>query len=126
MSSNVKDSSILKNLQSQLSRLEGEFESLKMQQNDIAVNIQHKKKHIEEVKNKIKQLQSNKKKALVVSEHAILRYLERVENIDINSIIEKISTDKLKEMADVLGNGTFPVNGFSAKVIDNVVVTVII
>jgi hypothetical protein len=122
-SRNIKDGSILKGLQTQLNKAEGEFESLKLQQNDLIGTIQHKKRQIEEMKNKITILQTTKK--IVVSEHAIFRYLERVEKMDINTIIEKIVPEHIREMVEYLGSGSYPVDGkFSIKVKNNVVTTI--
>jgi hypothetical protein len=124
---NIKETNILKGLQTQLERASGEFEALKLQQNEIIAHIQYKKKQVDDLKNKIKQFESTKNKPLIVSEHAILRYLERVEGLDINSVIEKIATPDIKKMAEVLGNGTFPSgNNFSVKVNNNIAITVLV
>lgn len=123
---NVREVSTLKSLQTQLQKLEGEYGSLQLQQNQLNNSIQFKKKQIKETENKIKELKNQTKKELIVSEHALIRYFERVEGININEIIQKISTDKLKTMVNTLGNGTFPIDGnFSVKVHNNVIITVI-
>ncbi len=123
---NVKENSLLKSLQTQLQKLEGEYHSLQMQQNHLNDNINLKKNQIKETQNNIKILQDKTPKDLIVTEHALLRYIERVEGVNLNDIIQKISTEKLKTMVNTLGNGTFPIDGtFSVKVRNNVIITVL-
>lgn len=91
---------------------------------------------------------------IVVSDHAIIRYLERVKgvdvelikeaegittacdyevicclkhahNIDINSIKKEILTDKLKEMISIIGDAKYPIgHGLRAIVRENTIVTI--
>lgn len=119
----IKKSNLLKSIHSQIQKAESDYEGLIIQKNQIIATINHKKNQIQELKNQLKSFE--KPKNITVSEHAILRYLERVDGINLEQIISKISTDKLKEMVNVLGSGTFPVDGkFSVKVKNNVVVSV--
>jgi hypothetical protein len=65
------------------------------------------------------------KKEIQVSEHAILRYLERVKGMDITELQKEILTESVLKMIDVLGgNGTYPADGFSVVIRDNTVVTI--
>lgn len=61
-----------------------------------------------------------------VSEHAFLRYFQRVEGYDLNEIRNKIlPTDTLK-IIDVLGkSGIYPVENFKVVLKDNTVVTIL-
>lgn len=72
-----------------------------------------------------KRIQNLKSKELTVTEHAILRYIERVEAIPPGEVASRILTDKLKELVATLGDGKFPLDGFWVRVKDNVVVTVV-
>jgi chromosome segregation ATPase len=63
--------------------------------------------------------------AVVVSEHAILRYLERVKGVDIEATKKEILPEKVHEQIKVLGNGVFPAGSHSCKVRDGVVITVL-
>lgn len=63
---------------------------------------------------------------LILSEHAALRYLQKVELIPIEEIYNKIVTEDIKKMTTVLGDGSFPLGdtGFSIIVKGNVIVTI--
>ena len=75
----------------------------------------------------LNEIKSLSKQEVIVSEHAVLRYLERVKGIDLNSIKKEILSDyTLKFIEKLKGNGVFPnEKGFSLKVKDNVVITII-
>jgi predicted nuclease with TOPRIM domain len=59
-----------------------------------------------------------------ISEHAILRYLERIEGVDIEEVRKKILPPEVREQIQILGSGVFPVAGFKLRARDNVIVTV--
>jgi hypothetical protein len=61
----------------------------------------------------------------VVSEHALLRYFERVMGFDLTEIRSKVIPEKTAELISKLGSGVYPVDGFKIKVKDNVVVTLV-
>jgi hypothetical protein len=48
---------------------------------------------------------------IVVSEHAILRYLERVAGVNLDEVREKILSPSVRKYIDELGSGKFPQNG---------------
>jgi len=61
----------------------------------------------------------------IVSEHAILRYLERIMNIDISEIKDKILDGGIYEQVKTLSSGHFvSANGFKVVSRNNVIVTV--
>ena len=73
---------------------------------------------------KITQIKS-KDVDLKVSDHAIVRYLERIERLDIQAIRDKLVTNKLREfVATVGGNGTFPIDGGRVVIKDSTIITV--
>ena len=47
---------------------------------------------------------------LTVTEHAVIRYLERVEGLDVQAIKNKLATEELQKQVSVLGGGEYPVN----------------
>lgn len=71
-----------------------------------------------------KMLRLLKSKGLVVSEHAILRFIERVESVCPKDVPDRILSDRLREMVTTLGNGKYPVDDFFVVVRDNVIITV--
>lgn len=64
---------------------------------------------------------------MIVSEHAIIRYIERVLGISIDEISQKILGNEIEKQIETLGNGTYPINDNEFKIVvkDNVVVTII-
>lgn len=64
-------------------------------------------------------------KEVIVTDHAVLRYLERVENVDVDLIKKKLLPPSLENQIKVLGSGEFAVDGFKVRVRRGVVVTVI-
>jgi TolA-binding protein len=122
----IKNNSVLKQLHSQASKIEGDIESLDMERNRINKEMVNKREQLKEIKAKITSIHEHNKD-LLVSEHAIIRYLERVEGFNFHEIRHKIITEKLKEQFKVLGNGTYPIDGkFSVKIQNNVIVTIFI
>lgn len=65
---------------------------------------------------------------LIVSDHAVLRYLERVKGLDIKALRQEILTDELKSLHTRLGNGKYPIETGSDKgravINNNIIVTV--
>ena len=64
---------------------------------------------------------------LIVSDHAMLRYLERVLEIDLKQIEGYILSENIKNMVSKLGtSGKFPYeNGFQVVIKKNIVTTII-
>lgn len=120
----MNKTALLKQYQSRLQDLTAKREELK---SELATRMEMMtllNKDIKDVQAKISGLKSSEE--LVVSEHAILRYLERVEGLDISVIKEKILKDtKLATMTQTLGSGTYPHDGGFKVVTDgNIIVTI--
>lgn len=114
----------LKQLNSLKRKCEAEVNVLKIDSDNIKNEIKQKKKYLAEINKQIKEI--NSKSDLIISEHAIIRYLERVLNIDINKLESELIPDKVKKQIAILGNGTYPI-GDSHKIVvkDNTIITVI-
>ena len=93
----------------------------------IRKEIGSKKMYMNELLQKLRSLQ-NKKNQLIVSEHAIIRYLERVVGMNSDEIIAKIVPEEVANWVKIAGNGSYLVNNgeFRIKVKDKVVVTVLV
>ena len=59
-----------------------------------------------------------------VSDHAIVRYLERIMGFDIELIRNAIATPGIKKQTDILGNGEFITGKCRVVVVNNTAVTV--
>lgn len=77
------------------------------------------------VRNLQEKLREAKKGKILVTEHAMLRYLERVLEIDMEAVKNNILPENIKSQIEVLGNGKYPVRGkFKVVVKDRMIVTV--
>ena len=61
----------------------------------------------------------------IISEHALLRFFERVKGFDLEQVKAEILTEQVKVLIRQLGSGVYPVNGFKIKVKDGTVVTIV-
>lgn len=86
--------------------------------------LQKRQKHIEDaIKKASEELSKFSKDKLKVSEHAVLRYLERVMDEDLDLIRNVIK----RSLPDKLPNGRYPLKGtlIQAIVANNVVVSIV-
>lgn len=120
----MKNSQKIKGLNTQLKKAEAKLESVKTE-------IENKKKEkdffnstIQSLKSKIKNLESNGE--VKVTEHAIIRYFERVLGVDINEVQGQILTNEVHSLIKNMGgNGTYPNKNFKVIVKNNCIVTVV-
>ena len=120
----IKNKQTLKELESILFKYTGEKDVLKLQLNNINKELSAKDKLIKNTIDRINQLKDNSIKP-IVSEHALLRYFERVHKFDMNKIKEEIINDDVMKLINVLGkNGEYPSNDFTIVLKDNTVVTI--
>lgn len=60
-----------------------------------------------------------------VTEHALVRFLQRVSLVDVEAIREKIITPEVMEQIKELGDGRYPCNEYILVVAGNRVVTIL-
>lgn len=66
-----------------------------------------------------------KKQEITISDHAMVRYLERVKGIDIEEIRKEILTENVLDLIKTLGdNGSYPNKNFKLVVRNKNVVTI--
>jgi predicted nuclease with TOPRIM domain len=120
----MKDVRKRKQLQSQLNLMLGDAEALKIEVSNKQREYSDKLNAINRLKEEIARLDEDKN--LRISEHAILRYLERVKGMDIEAIENEILTDTLKELVEKLGgNGSYPNNGFQVRIKNYTITTIV-
>ncbi len=121
----VKSMTELKKLSTLQSKLQGEMEVLKNQKTLLTKEIANKNQQINNIKHEIAKLKKQSQD-LIISEHAILRYMERVLKLDIAAFANSILTDEVRNEHKLIGNGTYSVNNSEYKLIirNNVVVSV--
>ncbi len=83
------------------------------------------KKKIAELQSKIENLKEKIPSKIIVSEHAILRYLERVRGINLQEVEEEILSEASKKIIGELGNCKISTEaGFKIVVRNGTVVTI--
>lgn len=119
----IKKSNELKYLQTQRQKLVSQREILKKvtkEKQDELTSLNSKIKNIDE---KLEKLISGNE--IIFSEHAILRYIERVLGINLTDIKAKILTEPEKdECMQMGGNLTYKKEDFTVKIQDFVVTTI--
>ena len=119
----IKKSNELKYLQTQRQKLVSQREILKKvtkEKQDELTSLNSKIKNIDE---RLEKLISGNE--IIFSEHAILRYIERVLGINLTDIKAKILTESEKdECMQMGGNLTYKKEDFTVKIQDFVVTTI--
>jgi hypothetical protein len=119
----VKNSHQVKGYQVQVEKLNVGIDFLKKDISHNQRELADKVRVRDGIKKKIESLES---KEVLVSEHAMLRYFERVLGHDLEQIKKDIVTDKIKNMLEVTGpSGTFPADGFKVIIKNGKVVSVV-
>ena len=119
----IKGKEELKKLNALQVKLQSEIEAIKIEREILNNKLQSAERNLGKIREEIKKLKEGNK--IIVSEHAMLRYIERVLGIDLKEIERRILTDEVKEQYKIVGNGRFPINDeFRALIRDNVVVTI--
>lgn len=120
----MKDVRLYKQLQSQLNKMISDAEALKIEVSNKEQEYKQKLDAIKKLKSEMSKL--NDTKVCRVSEHAVVRYFERVKGFNIEQVEKEILSDDVMKLAEHFGgNGTYPVNGFSV-VMKNYIVTTIV
>jgi hypothetical protein len=120
----MADHNELKHLLCRKEATEQSIKALKDQQQDIVRRLQQEKDTLVRINQGIDRIKRESDK-LVVSEHAILRYFEKVLKFDIEEIKKKILPAKQGEQVKVLGSGTFTADTHRLRVKNGVVVTIL-
>jgi septal ring factor EnvC (AmiA/AmiB activator) len=126
MQTATERSAKLKTLQTERGRVTGDAAEARKAIGELGRKVAALDKRLQEIDREIEKL---KVKELIVSEHAMLRFVSRVLGFDVSQIQEAILTDKLRGWVESCGNGSYPLTfqdkQFRVKVKDGVVVTVI-
>lgn len=119
----------LKRFQSQLKKLESELESVQLEMKVKQKEFELKRKTINDLKIKIEQMKVDSD--VIISEHALLRYFERVLGYNLDDIKAQLISPKTYNLIKTLGNnGEYPnedLSGNKFKIIlkNNVITTIL-
>ena len=120
----VKDSQELKGLQTRLTKALQNHKQLKSESLDIDKEINNTVTRMNVLHAQIEKIKA-RNKDILVTEHAILRYVERCMGFDLDQIRNEILTDSLKTQIKSLGDGKYPVaEGCRAIVKNNTIITI--
>ena len=100
------NSSKIKSLQVQITKIEQEIENYHLQLQNINLDINSKKEQMKKYQMELKKLKTSNE--IIISEHAILRYIERVMKIDMDKLSSEIISHDFQNTLKNLGNGTYP------------------
>lgn len=121
------DHADLKHLGVKRDKAEHELSLLRAEQSSLDQKMRAATRELSSIDAQIRKLrESGKVKPVIVSEHAILRYLERVRGLDIDQVKREIAPEHIVQRVRAMGNGEYPVAGsHTLKVQDNTVVTIL-
>jgi chromosome segregation ATPase len=113
----------LKSLETRLKERQGRREELIKLVDQYQKELSQTNKDIHHLNQEIYNLK-NQNKDIIVSEHAVLRYIERVVGIDLEDVKGKILDDTTKRVILTMGDCRFKKDGMTLVVKDNTVVTI--
>lgn len=90
--------------------------------NSTKADIAQKQKELSGYEKEIKQLKAKK---IIVSEHSMLRYLQRVYKLDLKKIEDEILNESVKTAVQNFGDGKYTVGEFTVRVKNNILLTVV-
>lgn len=119
----VSDQVELKGLQVHLTRLLAERDEANRQAREALKEANACQTKIDVIERQIRKIQEETKDP-IVSEHALLRYVERVLGIDLEAIKRSILSEKVRGYIKQLPSGKFPGDGFRVVVKNRTVTTI--
>ena len=115
----------IKNYQTLINKTKQEREQLTLEYRALQSKMDKLNSRIKGYQEELTKITSQSN-SLIVSEHAMIRYLERVYKLDLFKIEAEIASAELFTKVQELGSGTYSCeDGYSAKVVDGVVVTIL-
>lgn len=116
----------LKYLTRRLEDAKSALRVLKDERSELDNKIRKEQETVTRLDKEIGRLKSsNTGKAAIVSEHALLRYFERVLNFDLDKIKRDLMPEGVEKAIKTMGSGTFPTTTHRLKVKNGIVVTVL-
>ena len=121
---NISESRKIKGLKSQLNSLSGDLDAIKIELSNKKKDYELKRKNFFKLKEEIKKLE--KKSNIRVSEHAVIRYFERVKGYNISDIEKEILSEDVLDLVKTLGgNGKYPNKDYQVVMKNHTVTTII-
>ena len=111
------------------------IKNIRDEKNELIVHVASLEKKIEDlqkefnIKNadlnmcKLKERNYTKRKKIKVSDHAVVRYLERIKGIDIDAVRKSILPLDIDTKSEYIDDGTYDMNTYNIVLVKNTVVT---
>lgn len=118
----------LKHLTTRREQAERRLKALREELSSLDQKIRAETREVGNIDAQIANLQTkakNQTKTVLFTEHAILRYLERVKGLDLDQVKKEMVPDLVTQQIRAMGNGEYPVGTHSVKVKDNTVITIL-
>lgn len=116
----------------EIKKLKSQFNNLIEKHEMVNIDVKNKQKELADIFREITKLKEMIQKAentktLKVSEHAIVRYFERVKGFNIEEIEKEILSENVVSLINKLdgNNGTYPNGDYSVILKNNTIITVI-
>lgn len=110
-------------MQVRLAKLESEEKRLKEERDTAEQARKQCANQLASVRNAIQEMIA-KERDPVITEHAMLRYFERILGFNLDEVKKEILTDDLKALVKKLGDGKYTIGGKKMIVRGNVIVTI--
>ena len=119
----ISNQTTLKGLQTRKSKVDAEIQLISTDVNSKKKELTNKKHLSNSLKQQIDKLKSDD---LIISEHAILRYIERVIGLDMDELKAKILDESIISYHKELGSGVYPLSNTDRKAVikQNTIVTI--
>jgi chromosome segregation ATPase len=112
-------------LATEISDLQAEAKTLKDRESAVRSSIQAKQSELKRLREKVEKAKATGGK-LIVTEHAILRYIERVMGINLDELRATIVPPAVETLVRNMGDGVYPVEGtHKLRVVNGTVVSLL-
>lgn len=119
----VSKAAELKAMKTQVAKLLAEADELTTKATELTMKASDMRAEAKKLQAKI---DNAGQKEIVVSEHAMLRFLERAMGVDLDELSRRVLDDDTRALIDELGDGKYPIDeGLRAIVRNRVVVSVV-
>lgn len=119
----MNNTHLLKQYNTQIEKIKSEIKGMESERNNIHNSIQLAKNQIQKLQSKIKEMQNSE---VVVTEHTLLRYFERVKGFNLEDIKLEMLSDKTKSHLEFVNGAKakIPWEGCSLVVENNKIITI--
>ena len=107
---NIKETQELKRLHTYESKIKAEIDEILLEKRTCESRLTNAYQRYQNVQ---RQIEALKKSDPIITEHALLRYLERVKGIDLGQIQKEIMTEYMIDMIKRIHSGKIPIPGMN-------------